>query len=205
MKFELSQFWQLGDEKMEKTFGEFLEPCDEYEYLVIHFSPTSMPLQQRWRNNGLSADFLSEYWATFLPTGGGPTEEQRLEFKGAVNYIANELLENVMKFSYEPADYPVSLGLYLFSDEFRFYTSNAMDPQQVDEFQQRVQRLLEEDPAELYLEQIEKNALGDGGGSQLGLLTMIGDYGATLSWRFKTFECKSGEATVVTTMVRLQF
>lgn len=190
---------------MGKIFGDFLEPGDEHEYLVIHFSPTSMPLQQRWRNNGLSADFLAEYWTTFLPAEDLQAEERRLEFKGAVNYIANELLENVMKFSYEPADCPVSLGLYLFTDEFRFYTSNAMNPTQVADFQTRVQRLLEEDPAELYLEQIEKNALGGGGGSQLGLLTMVGDYGASLSWKFETIEEAAGEVTVVTTMVRLQF
>lgn len=189
---------------MQQIFGEFLEPYQEHEYLVIHFSPTSMPLQQRWRNNGLSADFLAEYWATFFPGVDEVAEIRRQEFKGAINYIANELLENVMKFSYEPADSPVSLGLYLFEDEFRFYSSNVMDPLRVADFQERIRRLLTEDPMGLYLEQVELNA-ATGEGSHLGLLTMLNDYGASLSWKFDAFEQPSGEFTTVTTMVRLQF
>jgi hypothetical protein len=34
---------------------------DQGEYLKIGFSPTSIPIQQRWRNNGLSANFLADY------------------------------------------------------------------------------------------------------------------------------------------------
>ena len=53
---------------MTQTFGKFIERQEEYgEYLKIGFSPTSIPLQQRWRNNGLSADFLADYLSTFFP------------------------------------------------------------------------------------------------------------------------------------------
>lgn len=41
------------------------------------------------------------------------------------------------------------------------------------------QRLLTEDPGELYIEQVERNAEDDGDGhSGLGFLTMLNDYGA---------------------------
>lgn len=187
---------------MQKIFGDFIEQANGDEYLVIHFSPTSMPLQQRWRNSGLSADFLAEYWATFFPAHDVPTRNKQLEVKGAINYIANELLENVMKFSYQPADYPVSLGLYLYTHEFRFYASNAVDPEIVEDFQQRVQTLLTENLQELYLQQVEKNAASNTGGSQLGLLTMLNDYGARVAWKFETPSDKPG-VVVVTTMVQL--
>jgi hypothetical protein len=188
---------------MQQIFGDFVEQEDGNEYLFIHFSPSSRPIQQRWQSSGLSADFLAEYWATFFPAHDVPSQEKQREIKGAVNYIANELLENVMKFSYQPADYPVNLGLYLYEDEFRFYTSNAIDPETLEDFQARIQALLTEDTQRLYLEQLEKNAADENiTGSGLGLLTMVNDYGACLAWKFETLR-QDPEIITVTTMVQL--
>jgi hypothetical protein len=187
---------------MQQMFGEFKEQGNGDEYLVIHFSPTSLPLQQRWRNSGLSADFLAEYWSTFFPAHDVPSKNKQNEIKGAINYIANELLENIMKFAYQPADHPVSLGLYLFQDEFKFYASNAIAPDAIDPLQTRIQALLTEDPQLLYMEQVEKNAAGESSGSQLGLLTMVNDYQARLGWKFET-SAMAPDVIVVTTMVRL--
>jgi hypothetical protein len=188
---------------MQQIFGNFVEQGSGDEYLLIHFSPTSLPIQQRWRNSGLSADFLAEYWATFFPAHDVPSRRRQWEIKGAINYIANELLENVMKFSYQPADYPVSLGLYLYEDEFKFYTSNAVDPRAVGDFQVRLQALLTEDTQRLYLEQLERNVVDESSnGAGLGLLTIINDYGACLAWKFETFS-QDSEVIMVTTMVQL--
>ena len=53
---------------MTRIFGDFTERKDDHgEHLEIGFSPTSIPIQQRWRNNGLSADFLADYLSTFFP------------------------------------------------------------------------------------------------------------------------------------------
>ncbi len=189
-----------------QILGNFIEPETEQEYLTIHFSPTSLPLQQRWRHNGLSADFLAEYWTTFFPADDAPSTEgamaqaRRAEIRGGVSYIANELLENVMKFSHLPADYAVTLELCLHSDVFRFYTRNAIDPQVIEAFQVRIQSLLTEDVTDLYIQQVERNALG-GSGSHLGLLTMMSDYGAQLAWRFE-FTARP-ELVILTTMVCL--
>jgi hypothetical protein len=188
---------------MQEIYGDFVEQESGDEYLLIHFSPTSMPLQQRWRNSGLSADFLAEYWSTFFPAHDVPSQKRQREIKGAINYIANELLENVMKFSYQPADYPVNLGLYLYEGEFRFYTSNALDPQSVGDFQARIQALLTEDTQTLYLEQLEKNAADERNtGSGLGLLTMVNDYGARVAWKFEMLS-QNPEIITVKTMVQL--
>ncbi|MBN1991274.1 MAG: ATP-binding protein [Anaerolineae bacterium] len=188
---------------MQQTFGNFVEQEDGQEYLIIHFSPSSLPLQQRWRNTGLSADFLAEYWTTFFPAHNGLARNKQQEIKGAVNYIANELLENLMKFSYRPANQPVSLELYLYQDHFKFYARNAIDPQTTTDFQTRIQVLLTQDPQALYLQQVERNAANEYcTDSGLGLLTIINDYGAKLAWKFET-DAAAPEVMMVTTMVQI--
>jgi len=188
---------------MLKIFGDFVEEeHTKQECLIIHFSPTSIPLQQRWRNNGLSADFLAEYWTTFFPAHDIPSQRKQNEITGAIGYIANELLENVMKFSYKPGDHPVRLGLYLYQDEFKFYASNAIDPQVLDTFQTYIQRLLTEDTQEMYMQQLEVNALAEesAGVSHLGLLTMVNDYDARLAFKFETDQ---DSVVTMTMMTRL--
>ncbi len=190
---------------MTEIYGDFREPEDVGEYLIIRFSPSSIPLKQRWRNNGLSADFLAEYWATFFPAYDIASQQRQAEIKNAIDYVANELLENIMKFSYSPSNYPVDIGLYLFEDEFRFYARNPIDPVSLQGFRELIQKLLVADPLELYLQQIEHNAVSeDGNVSQLGLLTMMTDYNATLAWKFESLEPSPGmEILIVTTMVSL--
>ena len=53
---------------MTRVFGDYCEGLPESpEFLIIGFSPGSIPLHQRWRNNGLSADFMADYLMTFFP------------------------------------------------------------------------------------------------------------------------------------------
>jgi hypothetical protein len=110
-----------------------------------------------------------------------------------------------MKFSYEPVNYPVGLALYLYQDQFRFYASNAVDPQSIGGFQERIQKLLNEEVETLYWQQIKANVADEGQGeSTLGLLTMCYDYDARLAWKFESLEHEGADITVVTTMVQLE-
>ena len=173
------------------------------EYLKIGFSPTSIPLQQRWRNNGLSADFLADYLSTFFTGEDAASAERQAKLKGTVSYIANELLENAMKFSYAPSHYAISLAMYLEPDAISLYVTNSVDPQALATFQQCIQRLLTEDPHDLYMEQLLRNVEADHGGSAgLGILTMLNDYGATIAWKFEPV-APEAEVMTVTTMVRV--
>ncbi len=188
---------------MSQIFGDYAERNTGQEYLLIQFSPSLIPLRQRWRNTGLSADFVADYWSTFFPARDVSSQTRRQEIKGALNYIANELLENTMKFSHKPADHPVTLGLYLHRNAFKFYASNPIAPPTVEEFQAYIQRLLTEDPGELYWQQLESNAAAETNTtSRLGLLTMLCDYDARLAWQF---EIKSAGIIVVTTMCSWQY
>ncbi len=189
---------------MARTFGDFIEPKEgSGEYLKIGFHPTSIPLQQRWRNNGLSADFLAGYLSTFFPGEDSASSERQIEITDAISYIANELLENAMKFSHGSSQQTVSIEMFLRADEVSLYSVNSTDREKIEAFQHFLDRLLTEDRDALYLEQLEGNAADDiDGSSGLGYLTILNDYGATMAWKFTEGE-QDRDVVSVTTMVRL--
>jgi hypothetical protein len=189
-----------------QIFGDFSEgfPSGQ-EYLIIGFSPSSIPLKQRWRNNGLSADFLADYLVTFFPNNeDDPASANRqTEIKGAVSYIANELLENAMKYSHEGSSHPINIQLHLNSERIVFLITNSIDAKTAKKFQAYLRNLMACAPQELYIQQLEKNATGESSSvSGLGLLTIINDYGAKLGWKFITSEQNPDEA-ILTTMAEI--
>jgi hypothetical protein len=189
---------------MEQTLGNFIEPEEGHgEYLKIGFQPSSIPLQQRWHNNGLSADFLAGYMSTFFPGEDQASTARQAEIKDAISFIANELLENAMKFSYAQSQHTVTIEMFLDVDAIKLYTVNSIAPDKIGAFQQFIGRLLTEDTDALYTEQLERNATGENeGASGLGFLTMLNDYGASLAWKFTPL-VPGGDDVALTTMVRL--
>lgn len=191
---------------MTQLFGDFREELPEcWEYLTIVFSPSSAPLQQRWRNNGLSADFMADYLMTFFPNDDQGRHETSIKarVRSAVSFIANELLENAMKFNDESSQHPIRLTLQLHPDRLVFLVANSVHLEAVKPFQAFVQQLIEGDPGELYMQQLEKNAEDDSSsGSGLGLLTMLNDYQAKLGWKFEPID-QPPATTIVYTMVQL--
>jgi len=187
-----------------QIYGNFIERKDGTgEYLKMGFHPRSIPLQQRWRNNGLSADFLAGYVSTFFPGEDLITTERQIEIKDAISYIANELLENAMKFTHDASHHIVSIEMFLEADAISLYSFNSFEPEKIGSFQKYIRLLLTEDPGELYIAQLERNAEDDGGGdSGLGFLTMLNDYGATVAWKFSDGG-QGGAGVAVTTMVQL--
>jgi len=191
---------------MIQIFGDFREePQDNVDYLIVGFSPASLPLKQRWRNKGLSADFIAEYLQTFFVGKEQNTSNGFISAynKNAAKYIANELLENAMKFSDPDACYSTRISFYLHNDQLAFYISNSLNAENKEKFQVYLEKILTGDPQQLYIEQMEANAQeANGTTSRLGFLSMICDYSAILGWRFTPLP---GDAalSVVTTMVAL--
>lgn len=170
-----------------QTFGCYRDDLSSStQYLRLVFSPDSASLQHRWRNNGLSADFLADYLASFFPDEDDLNPiSRREEVRGAVSYIANELLENAMKFHDQNQSNPITITLQLQRDRLIFVTENTITTGAVSEFQDYIQQLLTLDPGELYLNRLESNAAGHNGDSSgLGLLTMLNDYHVELGWKF---------------------
>lgn len=193
---------------MTKFFGHYIDNIAECnEYLRLEFSPYFITWKQRWKNNGLSADFIANYLATCFPQFEQVMDQANLEaeFRHAVSYVANELLENAMKFSSRKRSYPVDIILQLHGDRIIFLVNNSSDTELVETFQAFIQELLTEDPIELYIQHLE-NAANDENStiSGLGLLTMINDYGAKLGWKFEPIHSESLVISV-TTMVQLMF
>ena len=189
---------------MNQLFGNFIEQTEGHgEYLKIGFHPSSIPLQQRWRNNGLSADFLAGYLSTFFPGDDQASAARQAEIKDAISFIANDLLENAMKFSHALSQHTVTIEMFLDVNAVRLYTVNDIAPERVGPFQQFIDKLLTVDTNDLYIEQLERNATAEGdSGSGLGFLTMINDYGAHLAWQFSS-PAETAGRVVLTTMVQL--
>jgi hypothetical protein len=191
---------------MAQLFGDFEDDsCVSQEYLILGFSPSSIPVKQRWRNNGLSADFLADYLTTFYPVDPDDPDSvyKRKEIKCAVSYIANELLENAMKFHNDVSQHPISIQMRLRDGMLKFCVTNTVHPQALKKFKNFIAEVTENDPQELYIRKLEQNALDDNHtGSGLGLLTMINDYMATVGWKFEVVQINP-EVVTVTTMVRL--
>ena len=189
-----------------QIFGDFIDDLPpSQEYLIVGFSPSSVPLKQRWRNNGLSADFLADYFTTFFPSrqSDRAQSDRQAEIKSAVSYIANELLENAIKFNDETSQYPISIHLQLHNDKLVFLTTNSISAEAAEKFQAFIQELMTSDPNELYIHQLEKSAEDESNTiSGLGILTMINDYLAEIGWKFETVQ-KETEVITVTTMVQL--
>jgi hypothetical protein len=188
---------------MSKMFGNFVEMDRGLEYLSMSFSSSTLSVRDRWLNNSLLADFLADYWRTLFPVYDSSAEHTQIDVREAVRYIANELLDNAVKFSQETQEEPIQIALYLSDNNLRVYVTNKVNPRTASQFQRYIQQLLTESPRELYIRQVESNAREESNTeSRLGLLTIIHDYQAQLAWKFDMVR-QNPEIIVVTTMVEL--
>lgn len=171
-------------------FGNFTDeiPASK-EYLTISFSPDSSPRKQRWRNYGLSADFLGDYFAAFFPGDTAPDSpiNQRNTVKAAVSFIANELIENAVKYNDDRAELPISISLHLYEQQIIFHIVNHASEAVANQYQLFIQELMESNLEDYYLQQLERTATGQGV-SGMGILTMMNDYSARFGWKFHPLE-----------------
>jgi hypothetical protein len=197
-------------QKLEKTaseiFGNFIERPLNQEYLNLEFSPSSLPLKLRWRNNGLSADFLADYLSTYFP--GDEDEpialQKNFEIKFAVSYIANELLENAMKYCDKTTQHPITMSLQFNWEEIRVLIKNSVGISEAKNFKSFINELLSSHPYDFYMRQLEKNAENNNDGSYgLGFLTIINDYNVKIGWKFEPVE-QEPSLLIVSSMVQLQ-
>lgn len=189
-----------------QTFGDFLADLPEsQEYLLLVFSPSSLPLKKRWRTNGLSADFLADYLAVFFPGDENDSEaiDKQEQIQSTVSYIANELLENAMKFSNHNSPMSIRIALQLYLSKLVFLVTNSVQPDVMQNYQAFIQEALTSDPGEMMMRRLEQIARDDVlRSSGLGLVTMMNDYSAKLGWKFETIPETPGSIKV-TTMVQI--
>jgi hypothetical protein len=192
---------------MPQIFGDFVESFPPaQDSLELTFTPNSLPLKKRWRSNRLSANFMADYFSSFFPVDeDDPAQKRRIkESKGAVSYVANELLENAIKFNNQGTNFKIKFGIYFIEEADLtavLFATNSVSAEGLDKFQKFIQKLLYSDPEKLYVQQIEKSAEEENSGaSGLGFLTMINDYSAKIGWKFEIVQ-KEPKMIAVTTMV----
>ena len=192
---------------MPQIFGDFVESFPPaQDSLELTFTPNSLPIKKRWRSNRLSANFMADYFSNFLQVDeDDPAQKRRLkESKGAVSYVANELLENAIKFNDRGTNFKIKFGIYFIEEADLtavLFATNSVSAEGLDKFQKFIQELLCSDPEKLYVQQIEKSAEEENSGaSGLGFLTMINDYSAKIGWKFEIVQ-KDPKMIAVTTMV----
>ncbi|OKH51841.1 ATP-binding protein [Calothrix sp. HK-06] len=189
---------------MKEIFGYYVDKPLNNNQLTVKFSPSSIPIKDRWRNNGLSADFMADYLTTFFPKDDSDVgARKQAEIKSTASYIANELLENSMKYCDYSVRLPITIQLQLDADQIRFFVTNSINKDSIEGFKAFIEELVVADPQELYFNQLEKNAENaDNTASGLGLISMINDYSAMLGWKFEIVQEKP-EILAVTTMVQV--
>lgn len=179
---------------LDETLDDNTQEC-----LIIHFSTGHNARQERWRNYGLSADFLGDYFANFFPGEQLPGRRltKRDVIKGTVTFVANELIENVIKFNLKEVNKPIKVSLNLYPNYLAFKVTNHSDSENAKRFKQFLEPLKEADDLEaLMVAQMEKVALTQCE-SHLGILTMMCDYGVSFGWHFYDIEPDVVEVNVI--------
>jgi hypothetical protein len=186
---------------MKENFGHiFDEPCSSKEYLFLEFSPNIVvPLNWHWRNNALSADFLANYLTIFFAND----ENKQKEIKCAISYVANELLENAVKFQERTSQYSIQIQLKLYADHLMFFVTNSISPQTVPLFQTNLQELLENEPQALWIQKLTNYEEGVQRNLELSLLSILLNYEAKFHWTFETLQTYPNEI-IMTTQVELK-
>ena len=153
--------------------------------------------QLKWSHCNATADFLSAFYAGILTAGR--TAVQVADLSHSISYLVNELVENAVKFHTE-GDVEIEAGID--GDDFVFKIGNWIAPETATRFQGLLREITSGDPGEMLIERIEANAAG-AGGSGLGLLTLMSDYGAKLTWTFRSSDVP-GSPVYTETLARLR-
>jgi hypothetical protein len=136
------------------------------------------PLEISWHHCSTTSDFLADFFAARARAAG----HDHAEVRNGIGYLANELIENAVKFR---APGEIVIEARLAGDRFELRISNPVSEATAASFQALLAELTAGDPGALLIERIERNAADPGsGGSGLGLLTLMNDYGVQMGWRF---------------------
>lgn len=145
------------------------------------------PLELNWAHCGATAEFLGDFNADIAET-------QKLDANDArhsIAYLTNELMENAVKFR---ASGDVNMSTSVNDTTFLLRLSNETASDTAARFATLLVELTSRDPGDLLIERIEANAENpEAGGSGLGILTLMNDYGARIGW---TFDQEKSDANV---------
>lgn len=172
---------------MMRILGDFIEKdtSEDNDFLVINFPASDISLQQCWRKNGIAAGFIADYLSVFYAGENEALLERQAGIKYSINYITSELLESAMKNDFLERAFPVRLFMLLKQDSVLLYVTYCVDVRTVGTWQETLVKVLQGDPHELFMEQLNENS---GNTAGLKYLSMINDWSAKLAWKFESLK-----------------
>ncbi|MEF0942400.1 slr1658 superfamily regulator [Rhizobium sp. BR 362] len=136
------------------------------------------PLALSWSHCSMTSDFIAEITALRYRR----LRQVYHQVRHDIGYVANELIENAVKFRVSGE---IGISASIEGERFRMRVSNFIDNENAERFQHLLAQITNDNPSDLLIQQIEKNAASTfGTESGLGLLTLMSDYEADLAWTF---------------------
>lgn len=129
--------------------------------LDLHVSALEMMVH--WGRCSLTADYLAGYVA---PTFSD-SESARVE----ISMILDELIENAVKFCADVQE-PVVVTVDNFGQSVRLRVRNLCHERQAEDLEASIQRVLTNNPEDLFVQQVEHSASEDVDSSRLGFITL---------------------------------
>lgn len=165
---------------MSETIGVYSLGDSFTEHLSLTLYPDSSPV--RWNLCNLAANFISQYFAEIFPDNDA---EGRLlskaEISGAIGFVLNELVENAVKFN---ANGDIALTVGIDREDLVCLISNNIPSSKAAGITRTLLALTQDDPNELLFQRAQANAEDSSeGGSGLGYLIIMTDYGVSLGWK----------------------
>lgn len=167
------------------------------EHLSLTLYPDSAPV--RWSLCNLTANFMSEYFGELFPEADADGNLlSRAEISGTISFVLNELVENAVKFN-EAGTITITVGME--REDLICLLSNNIPTDRVEPVRRTLLALTQDTPGELLVQRAETNAGDSGdGGSGLGYLIIMNDYGVSLGWKLDPISATSHS---IKTMARI--
>ncbi|MAN77232.1 MAG: ATP-binding protein [Rhizobiales bacterium] len=136
------------------------------------------PLEIGWHHCAITSGFIADFYAQQFQS----LHNEYKYIKHNIEYLANELIENAIKFRFRG---DITIESIIDSDSFIIKVSNEIDERTSSDFETYLAGITSGDPEDLLIQKIEHNAENpNSNASGLGLLTLMSDYGSRLAWRF---------------------
>lgn len=173
---------------MTLILGDYLEslPHEEKAVTISFFFNYELTNEERLDNES-SFNLIVTYALNFIHQNRHENYKASMStIRESIEYIANELLENSMKYGDRLLP-KITITIHITEKKIFIISTNLIDESRSKKFKSHVQKLLDSDISDMYLRQIEDN-ISVSHKSGLGFLSMINDYDAQIGWKFEASE-----------------
>lgn len=174
------------------TLGDFIdqESQDFEGSLSFTIKADYIKREKLWKSKDLAAEFLGNFWRHILDVES---------IKARLQFVCAELMENAVYHSVR-SEYMIVIQLCFKTDELMVYVKNTAKTKDMEEFRKFAGTVLaEKNLQKLFIERMKEAKQTGSKKSQVGLITLVKDRGAKLSWKLE----QHPDLTIVTTLARI--